>query len=87
MAYKLKNGVFAVRCRHEGCPFNTRITITQNLMGMTEQDVEIEAKKLARDMGRNKHDAVYGKTHTLESPEIHKVAGVYQTFGASGGHG
>lgn len=87
MAYKLKDGVFAVRCRHEGCPFNSRLAIDQNLMGMTEQDVEIEAKKIARDMARNKHDAVYGKSHTLEKPDIHRVSGVYQPFGATGGHG
>ena len=82
MAFKLKNGVFAVRCRHPGCPFDTRITIETNLMGATEKDVELEAVKIAKDMATTKHDAVYGTSHYLEKPAIHKVAGTYEPFGA-----
>jgi len=81
MAYKLKNGVFSVRCRHPGCPFNTRIEIEKNLMGTTKQDVELEARKLARDMATTKHDPVYGTNHYLEKPDIHKASGIYETFG------
>ena len=82
MAFKLKNGVFAVRCRHPGCPFNTRITIGTNLMGATEKDVELEAAKIAKDMATTKHDAVYGTNHYLEKAAIHKVSGTYEPFGA-----
>jgi len=40
MPYKLKNGVYKVRCRHPGCSFNSEIKIEQKIMGMTEKDVE-----------------------------------------------
>jgi hypothetical protein len=81
MAYKLKNGVFSVRCRHPGCPFNTQIKIETSLMGTTELDVELEAKKLARNMATTKHDSVYGTNHYLvEKPDIHKVSGIYEPF-------
>ena len=82
MGYRLKNGVFSVRCRHPGCPFNTQIKIESILMGATEKDVELEATKIARDMATTKHDAVYGTNHYLENPVIHKVAGKYEPFGA-----
>lgn len=82
MAYRLKNGVFSVRCRHQGCPFNTQIKIESNLMGATEKDVELEAVKIARDMATTKHDAVYGSNHYLDNPVIRKVAGNYELFGA-----
>jgi hypothetical protein len=82
MAFRLKNGVFAVRCRHAGCPFNTQIKIESNLMGATEKDVELEAMKIARDMATTKHDAVYGTNHYLDNPAIHKVGGTYERFGA-----
>ena len=82
MAFKLKDGVFAVRCRHPGCPFNTRIKIETNLIGTTEKDVELEAMKIAKDMATTKHDAVYGTNHYLDRPAIHKVAGTYEPFGA-----
>ena len=81
MAYRLKNGVFSVRCRHSGCPFNTQLKIETNLMGATEQDIGLEAKKIARDMATTKHDAVYGTSHYLEKPHIHKAAGTYEPFG------
>ncbi len=81
MAYKLKNGVFSVRCRYKGCPFHTQIPIEQNLMGMAEQDVELEAKKLIKDMATTKHDAVYGNTHGLHNPDIHRISGSYQPIG------
>ena len=82
MAYRLKNGVFSVRCRHQGCPFNTQIKIESNLMGATEKDVEFEAFKIARDMATTKHDAVYGSNHYLDDPVIRKTGGTYEPFGA-----
>jgi hypothetical protein len=83
MAFKLKNGVFSVRCRRPGCPFDTQIKIESNLMGATEKDVEAEAIKIARDMATTKHDAVYSTSHYLENPVIRKVAGTYERFGAA----
>ncbi|UCF98050.1 MAG: hypothetical protein JSV89_00590 [Spirochaetaceae bacterium] len=82
MAFRLKNGVFAVRCRHPRCPFNTQIKIETNIMGATEKDVELEATKIARDMATTKHDAVYGTNHYLENPVIRKAAGNYEPFGS-----
>jgi len=82
MAFRLKNGVFAVRCRRPGCPFNTQIKIETNLIGATEKDVESEAIKIARDMATTKHDAVYGTNHYLENPAIRKIGGNYEPFGA-----
>ena len=82
MPYKLKGGVYAVKCRHAGCSFNTRFEIDQNIMGMTEQDVELEARRLARDMAQTKHDAIFGNKHSLKNPEVRKVSGVHQLVGA-----
>jgi hypothetical protein len=53
MPYKLKNGIYAVRCRYPRCTFHSQFEIKQNIMGMTEKDVEIEAKRIARDMALN----------------------------------
>jgi hypothetical protein len=84
MPYKLKNGIYTVRCRYPGCPFNHQMSIDQNIMGMTEKDVETEAKKLAHDMAVTKHDAVYGTRHALRNPEIRKISGIYELIGATG---
>lgn len=82
MAYKLKKGVFKVDCKQPGCPFDYEFEINQNIMGVTEEDVESEAKKIARDMARIKHDSVYGSKHSLFNPTIRKVSGVYEAMGA-----
>jgi hypothetical protein len=88
MPYKLKNGIYAVRCRYPRCTFNVQLEIEQNLAGMTQKDVEDEAKRLVRDMAMIKHDAVHGTRHTLRNPEIRKVSGSYELIGASpGGYG
>jgi len=81
MPYKLKNGIYAVRCRYPHCPFNSQFEIKQNIMGMTEQDVEIESKRIARDMALIKHDAMHATRHTLRNPEIRKVSGSYELIG------
>ena len=81
MPYKLKNGIYAVRCRYPRCSFHSQFEIKQNIMGMTEQDVEIEAKRIARDMALIKHDAIHATRHTLRNPEIRKVSGSYELIG------
>jgi hypothetical protein len=73
MPYRLKNGIYAVRCRYPQCPFHSQVEIQSNLVGVTQKDVEAEARKLARDMGLLKHDAVYGTRHALRNPEIRKI--------------
>ena len=78
MSFKLKEAVFKVRCRAPGCPFFSDFIVTENIMGLTEADVDSEAQKLARNMAYNKHDALYGRMHALESPEIHKISGSYE---------
>ncbi|OHD18878.1 MAG: hypothetical protein A2086_08325 [Spirochaetes bacterium GWD1_27_9] len=82
MAYKLKKGIFKVACKHPGCPFDAEIEITQNIMGMTEEDVEIEAKKIVKDMALIKHDAMFGTKHSLSSPTIRKTSGIFEAVGA-----
>ncbi|HOV14554.1 MAG TPA: cyclic nucleotide-binding domain-containing protein [Spirochaetota bacterium] len=82
MAYKLKKGIFKVECKHPSCPFSVDIEINQNIMGMTEDDVETEAKKIAKDMALIKHDAMYGSKHSLTNPSIRKTSGVYEAIGA-----
>jgi len=81
MPYQLKNGVFLVRCRYPGCAFATQVTTEQKIMAMTEEDVEREAKNLAKDISMTKHDAIYGTKHTLRNPEIRRVSGTYQLIG------
>jgi hypothetical protein len=83
MPYKLKNGIYAVRCRYPRCTFNTQMEVDQNIAGMTQRDVEEEAKKLVRDMAMIKHDAIHGTHHTLRNPEIRKVSGAYELIGAT----
>jgi len=75
MAFKLVKGVYNVRCHRPGCPFHADITLEHNIMGVTADDVEEEAKKLARDKANTMHDAVYGTTHKLESPEVRRTSG------------
>jgi hypothetical protein len=82
MPYRLKNGIYSVRCRYPRCTFHSQFEIDQNIMGMTEQDVESEAKRIARDMALIKHDAIHASRHTLRSPEIRKVSGSYELVGA-----
>jgi hypothetical protein len=82
MPYRLNKGVYAVRCRHPHCPFNTRLEIDQNIMGMTESDVENEAMNMARGMAMIKHDSLRAlRQHSLTKPEIRKVAGYYEMIG------
>jgi hypothetical protein len=83
MPYKLKNGIYAVRCRYPRCTFHSQFEIKQNIMGMTEKDVEIEAKRIARDMSLIKHDAIHAARHSLRNPEIRKVSGSYELIGPS----
>lgn len=78
MAFKLVKGVYLVRCHQPGCPFHGEIKLEANLMGQTQEDVEEEAKKLARDKGNTMHDAVYGTTHKLVNPEVRRLSGRIQ---------
>ena len=82
MAFRLKKGVFKVTCKQPGCPFDFEVQVKQNIMGVTEEDVEDEAKKIARDIAMIKHDAIYGRKHSIMKPTIRKVSGVYESIGA-----
>jgi len=83
MSYKLKEATFRVRCRQQGCPFNSDFTVKQNILGATEKDVDDEAAKIALNIGRTNHDAIYGRNHGLFAPEIKKVGGKYEQMGAT----
>jgi len=82
MGFKLKKAVFKIDCKYPGCPFDTEFTVTQNIMGMTEDDVENEAKKLALGMARIKHESVYGAKHQLTDPTVKKLSALYEAVGA-----
>ena len=81
MALRLKEVVFRVRCREIGCPFVSDFSVKENIMGATQEDVDSEALKIARDQAMTKHDAIYGRKHMMLNPETHKIAGTYETFG------
>jgi CRP-like cAMP-binding protein len=83
MPYRLHNGVYSVRCRHPHCPFNVQMKIDQNIMGMTESDVETEARKVARDMALVAHDAIRARQHSLHNPEIRRSSGSCQLIGVT----
>lgn len=83
MPYRLNKGVYSVRCRFPGCPFNDQIEIEQTIMGVTESDVELEARKTARDAALVKHDSIYGRRHGLQNPEVRRVSGSCQAVGSS----
>ena len=83
MPFRLNKGIYVVRCRAARCPFNARFEIEENIMGMTESDVAIEARKLARNMAHVKHDSLpYGRSHPLHNPDIRMVSGSIQLTGA-----
>lgn len=75
MPYKLDGGIYSVRCKHPYCGFNVRFEIDQNIMGVSENDVEQEARRLVKEMAATKHEAIYGMKHSLKQPEICRVAG------------
>jgi CRP-like cAMP-binding protein len=83
MSFRLKEDVFKVRCREPGCPFYSDFIVKENIMGATEADVDSEALKIARNMAFIKHDALYGRKHQLQNPEVYKVSGSYDRIGPS----
>ena len=82
MPYRLNKGIYSVRCRHPHCTFNAQLEIEENIMGMTESDVETEARKVVRDMAQVKHDSLLGRQHSLQNPELHRTSGTVQLAGA-----
>jgi hypothetical protein len=85
MPYRLNKGVYSARCRHTHCTFNVHMKIDEAIMGMTESDVENEARKVARDMAMVQHDSIHGRLHSLQNPEIRRVSGSCQLVGAGPG--
>ena len=82
MPYRLKKGVYSVKCRYPQCTFEARMEIDQNIMGMTEWDVEIEAMNMARGMAMIKHDSLRElRRHMLTKPEIRRVSGYTELVG------
>jgi hypothetical protein len=87
MPYRLHNGVYSVRCRFPHCPFNVQMKIDQTIMGMTESDVESEARKVARDMASIAHDSIRIRQHPLHNPEIRRSSGSCQLIGMDSARG
>lgn len=87
MPYRLNKGVYSVRCRHPSCTFSAELEIEENIMGMTEADVETEAIKMARGMAGVKHESLHGgRQHALQNPEIRMMSGSIQLTGAGPVH-
>ena len=82
MAYRLKTGIYQIKCGEPNCPFDAKFQVKQNIMGITEQDVETEARKIASGMAAIKHDAIYGNKHKLKASSILKVTGQFERVGA-----
>lgn len=81
MSFRLKEGIYKVRCREPGCPFFSEFVVKENIMGATEADVDSEALKIARNLGFIKHDALYGRKHQLSNPEVTKASATYEHLG------
>jgi CRP-like cAMP-binding protein len=82
MSFRLKEGLYKIRCREPGCPFVSEFAVKENIMGATEADVDSEALKIARNMGFIKHDALFGRKHPLANPEVTKVSSSYERIGS-----
>ncbi len=83
MSFRLKEGLYRIRCREPGCPFVSEFAVKENIMGATEADVDMEALKIARNLGFIKHDALFGRRHPLANPEVVKVSSQYERIGAA----
>jgi len=81
MSFRLKEAVYKVRCREPGCTFFSEFAIKENLMGVTESDVDTEAIRIAKNMAFIKHDALLGRKHQLANPEVFKITGTYERIG------
>jgi hypothetical protein len=81
MSFRLTQALYRVRCREPGCAFNSEFVVKENIMGATEADVDTEALKIARNLGFIKHDALYGRKHQLNNPEVTKVTASYERLG------
>ena len=81
MSFRLEKAVFKVRCREPGCPFLSEFVVKENLMGVTEADIDSEALKIAKNLAFIKHDAIYGRKHQLVNPEIFKTGSSYERIG------
>jgi hypothetical protein len=82
MSFRLKEGIYKIRCREPGCPFASEFSVKENIMGATEADVDTEALKIARNMGFIKHDALFGRKHQMANPEVTKVNSSYERIGS-----
>ena len=85
MAYRLRNGAYGVKCRFPRCPFNAKFEISQSISGITERDVEKEAKRWVKDTAKTKHDSLYGAKHSLTYPQVYKVSGAFELIGVTKG--
>lgn len=78
MAYKLKKGIFNIKCDEENCPFDLKLEINNTITGISEEDVESEAKNFFYEIARLKHDELYSGRHALNKKNIEKVSIIYE---------
>lgn len=70
MSFKLKKGIFNVKCPEENCDFELDIDVKQNILGFTEKEVENNSKKIAGVIAKLQHDLDVSKKHFLNNPLI-----------------
>ncbi len=83
MPYRLKKGIFNIKCDVENCPFDLKLEITNNITGITEKDVEAEAKKFFYEIAKLKHDELYFDKHALNKKNIEKISIIYEAVDSS----
>lgn len=81
MSFRLKEATYKVRCREPGCTFTSEFSVKENLMGVTEADIDSEAIKIAKNLAFIKHDALLGRKHQLVNPDIFRISGSYERIG------
>lgn len=81
MVYRLKKGIFRIKCDNNNCDFNEELDINNKIMGITEEDVEEEAKNMALDIASNIHDTQLSKEHPITNPKITKISVIFEAVG------
>ncbi len=78
MPYCLKKAIYHIKCIEENCPFDIKLEINNNITGITEKDVELEARKFINEIAALKHDELYLDKHPLDKKSIEKISIIYE---------
>ena len=78
MSYCLKKGIYRVKCNEENCTFDIKLEITNNIIAITEKEVDAETKKFVYEIAKLKHDELYLDKHILNKRSIEKISAIYE---------